>query len=79
MPQNPSMKSILGIAIATLFLIGPKGWFDSPPKAKCPFKDGIMKKLTEHKGIVIGPGESTVDIWGRIALSCPPRMAGSRT
>jgi hypothetical protein len=24
-----------------------------------------MKKLTEHKGIVPGPGESTVDIWGK--------------
>ncbi len=60
------MKSMLGIAIAILYpTVGPKGWFHTPQKGKCPFKDGNMKKLTEHKGIVIGPGESTVDIWGK--------------
>lgn len=40
-------------------------WFSQPKKAKCPFKAGVMKKLTEHKGVVLGSGESTVDIWGK--------------
>jgi hypothetical protein len=60
------MKSILGIIIAIIYLIGPTmDWFSQPKKAKCPFKAGVMKKLTEHKGVVLGSGESTVDIWGK--------------
>lgn len=60
------MKSILGITIAVIYLIGTiKDSSNPPKKAKCPFKDGIMKKLTEHQGIVLGSGESTVDIWGK--------------
>ncbi len=60
------MKSILGITTAIICLIGPiKNSFNPPKKAKCPFKDGIMKKLTEHHGVVLGSGESTVDIWGK--------------
>jgi len=60
------MKSILGITTAIIYLIGPiKDSSNPPKKAKCPFKDGIMKKLTEHHGVVLGSGESTVDIWGK--------------
>jgi hypothetical protein len=63
------MKSILGIIIAIIYLIGPTmDWFSQPKKAKCPFKAGVMKKLTEHKGVVLGSGESTVDIWGKDSI-----------
>jgi hypothetical protein len=63
------MKSILGIITAIIYLIGStKVWFDTPKKGKCPFKDGIMKKLTEHHGVVLGSGESTVDILGKDSI-----------
>jgi hypothetical protein len=59
------VKSIFGITFAFLYLAGPtQDGLYLPKKGQCPFKDGIMKKLTAHKGIVVGPGESTVDIWG---------------
>lgn len=63
------MKSILIITFAIIYLIGStKGWFDSHKKGKCPFKDGTMKKLTEHHGVVLGSEESTVDIWGKDSI-----------
>jgi hypothetical protein len=60
------MKSLLGMTIAFIYLIGSANdSFIPPRKGKCPFKDGIMKKLTEHHGVFVGSGESTVDIWGK--------------
>jgi Peptidase family M23 len=60
------MKSLLGITIAFIYLIGSANDSFLPPrKGKCPFKDGIMKKLTEHHGVFVGSAESTVDIWGK--------------
>ena len=60
------MKSILNITVAIIYLIGStEGWLGTPKKGKCPFKDGIMKKLTEHDNVTLGSGESTVDIWGK--------------
>jgi hypothetical protein len=60
------MKSLLGTTIALIYLIGSANdSFIPPRKGKCPFKDGIMKKLTEHHGVFVGSGESTVDIWGK--------------
>ena len=52
------------MAIAMLYLFGPSKNRGFPPqKGKCPFKDGIMRKLT-HRGIILGTEESTVDICG---------------
>ena len=63
------MKSILDITIAIICLVGStKGWLGTPEKGKCPFKDGIMKKPTEHFGVFIGSVESTVDIWGKDSI-----------
>jgi hypothetical protein len=60
------MKLLLGVTIAFVYLIGSANdSFIPPRKAKCPFKEGIMKKLTEHHGVFVGSGESTVDIWGK--------------
>jgi hypothetical protein len=60
------MKSLLGMTIAFIYLIGSANdSFIPPRKGKCPFKDGIMTKLTEHHGVILGSGESTVDIWGK--------------
>src|SRR3984893_9751956 len=60
------MKSILGITAAIICLFGPiKDSSNPPKKGKCPFKDGIIRKLTEHHGVMLGSGESTVDIWGK--------------
>ena len=60
------MKLLLRITIACICLIGSANDSFSPAKkAKCPFKDGIMKKLTGHHGVFVGSEESTVDIWGK--------------
>ena len=49
------MKSFLGMTIALIYLIGfATDSFIPPIKGKCPFKDGIMKKLTEHHGVFVG-------------------------
>jgi hypothetical protein len=69
MPTNPAMKSILGITAAIICLIGPiKDSSNTPKKGKCPFKDGVVKKLTEHHGVFVGSGESTVDISGKDSI-----------
>lgn len=58
------MRCIVCIAIA-VFGIGLSWRGIYPPKkGKCPFREGVERKLTEHKGIVVGPGESTVDVCG---------------
>jgi hypothetical protein len=63
------MKSLLGMTIVFIYFIGSANdSFIPPRKGKCPFKDGVMKKLTEHKGVVLGSGESTVDIWGKDSI-----------
>jgi hypothetical protein len=59
------MNTIWGIAIAMIYLCGPSKSRDSLPiKGKCPFKDGIMRKLTHH-GFILGTEESSVDICGK--------------
>ena len=59
------MNYVFGISIALLCLTSPMHDLIYPPKkAKCPFKNGVLKKLTEHHGAILGPGQSTVDIWG---------------
>lgn len=64
--QTLPMKSLLGMTVAFVYLIGSANdSFIPPKKGKCPFKEGIMKKLTEHHGVFVGSVESTVDIWGK--------------
>ena len=62
------MNDIWGIAIAIICLWGPSESRGFPPqKGKCPFKDGIMRKLTHH-GFILGTEESTVDICGKDSM-----------
>lgn len=58
------MNNIWGTAILMIFLFGPNKDRDLPPqKGKCPFKNGVMRKLT-HRGFILGMEGCTVDICG---------------
>jgi len=63
------MNYIWGMAIAIVYLFGPGMDRDFlHPKGKCPFKGGVIRKLTQPKGIIIGTEESTVDISGNDSI-----------
>jgi hypothetical protein len=64
------MNIIWALVLSAICLFGPAMPSGFPPKTgKCPFKDGIIRKLTAHSGILVGSSpESTVDVWGKDSL-----------
>ena len=52
------------LVFVCLFGFGMKGYQPGPKKGKCPFREGIMRKMTTRTAI-LGTTESTVDIYGK--------------
>jgi hypothetical protein len=60
-----NLKWTLVLAMVPVF--GRASYSDFPPqKGKCPFKDGVIRALGNHKGGLVGSSpESTVDVCGK--------------